>query len=174
MSRRPLFLVLGILISISFAVAIWRWWPTEPGNLPVLRHEQVALPAPPGRADDLLGNPHNPSCPPLTPPIAVALPVRGDDGMTQAFHAALSKAVDAAPVLYRVDGTPECTLVVFIPDHVTWREDNGRTMISYRVNVWQQGGPDLGSYTGSCWLDEVDKCATQAKDAVLSTVKMRH
>lgn len=110
-------------------------------------------------------------CGAATGRVSTLLEVIGDDGATVKFAEALGRRIAESPLLVPSRTSATCDLVVTVANHVSWEDYDGRTMISYRVNVRRQGSQLFESYTGSCWLDEVERCATQAVTDALALVR---
>jgi hypothetical protein len=172
------------VIVVSAAAGLALWWPDDRVGVPALPARQFEPPTPPEGADAVAWDQKGASCGKF--PRAIPVTVVGgssDIATTSRFTAALSRALDDTPPLY-VAGRVSCGLVVYIPDDVTGERYSGtfdpedprflRTMISYRVNVYQQGGPFLGTFVGSCWFDEVAKCGQRAATDALVAARKYH
>lgn len=124
-------------------------------------------PAPPSALPGSDSGAGSAKCSPPTGRVSTRLEVIGDDGATVKFAEALGRRIADSPLLVPSRTSATCDLIVTVANHVSWEDYDGRTMISYRVNARRHGSQLFGSYTGSCWLDEVERCATQAvADAV--------
>ena len=147
-----------------------------------------APPPPPEGADEVASEQRWASCGRLPDSIAITLVGGSLDYLpTMRFTDAMKGAIRNAPPLYLADLAP-CGLVVYTiganarsyagtidPDPLFGAVDpqdppTRRTMMSYRVNVYQEGGPFLGSFVGSCWFDEAETCGKAAAADVLAAV----
>lgn len=86
----------------------------------------------------------------------------GDDGLTVRFADALEAAFRSAPEFsFNTDTVPD-TLVVTIPSNVTWIQVGDRTKVNYSIQFTTTAARLLGSSNGTCWEDQLQKCAARA------------
>ena len=86
----------------------------------------------------------------------------------------LSKTHSSAHRIFALSsGGKAGTLVVTIPTNVDWRQVGKRTQVLYTVEFSSTEGRNLGVRKGSCWEDELEKCAAQiVQDAKKAARKM--
>lgn len=176
-SRR---LIVGVvvagLMTVAAGLALW----SAPGGaqLPAIAVREFEPPPPPEGGSEVARRQGSAPCGKLPRPVPVTVVGGSYDVIpVKRFGDALEVAINATPPL-QLTGHVPCVLVVHIPDGPNARSFGGtidpqngydeRMMISWRVNVYQEGGPFLGSFVGSCWLDEVEKCGKRAAEDVLA------
>lgn len=90
----------------------------------------------------------------------------GDDGLTLRLRASLENAFKSSPAFVLSSGKKPGTLIVTIPTHVEWKQFGKRMKVLYRVNFASVDNQPLGGSEGSCWDDELARCANKVvKDA---------
>ena len=94
-------------------------------------------------------------------PIPVELWRVGDDGLTLRLGDALESAFKSSPDFTLSSGKKPGTLVVTIPTNVDWKQIGGRTQVLYTVEFSSAENQNVGASRGSCWDDEMAKCAAQ-------------
>jgi hypothetical protein len=85
----------------------------------------------------------------------------GDDGLTQRLRDGLEKAFESSPDFNLISGSKPRKLIVTIPTHVKWMKVEKRTLIDYTVEFTSANNHALGTFTGSCWDDEMTQCVAQ-------------
>jgi hypothetical protein len=53
------------------------------------------------------------------------------------------------------------TLIVTIPNHVDWKDEGKRTRVYYITEFTSVDNRPLGASRGSCWDNELGRCAIQ-------------
>ena len=78
----------------------------------------------------------------------------GDDGLTQRLADAVRSRLEVSP--------PKTPVIILIPTHVGWNDirGRGRMWVTYRVE-YRRGEAVIGRGTGSCWEDQLDRCAAE-------------
>jgi hypothetical protein len=98
----------------------------------------------------------------------------GDDGLTLRFTDAIESALKASQNFTLSDGKKEGTLLVTIPTNLRWKRIAGRTRALYAVEFSTLEGLRFDGSTGSCWDNELHKCASQiVRDAKITAGKIR-
>jgi hypothetical protein len=83
----------------------------------------------------------------------------GDDGLTQRLADAVREEFRQSGRFALVEaGGDAGALRVGIPTHVAWQVVEGRTRLTYRLEL-ERGGRRVAATGGSCWEDELDRCA---------------
>lgn len=96
----------------------------------------------------------------------------GDDGLTQRLRVVLEEAFKASSDFRLSNGKRPGTLLVTIPSNVEWEHVGKRTRVLYTVE-FASGNKNLGAHHGSCWEEELRKCAAQiVKRAQISASKI--
>lgn len=85
----------------------------------------------------------------------------GDDGLTQRVCAALKDEFKAAPDFTLSIGNKSGTLIVRVPTNVDWKQVGKRMKVKYRAEFTTTSDQKIGATAGSCWEDELKKCAAQ-------------
>ena len=85
----------------------------------------------------------------------------GDDGLSQRLAVTMEGAFARAPEFVTSQGRKPGTMIVLIPTNVTWEKVGGRTKVLYRVEFSWTDRQDSAMREGSCWEDELPKCAAQ-------------
>ena len=86
----------------------------------------------------------------------------GDDGLTTRLRDALESALRASPDFMLSSGNKAGSLVVTIQDHVRWKTISaGKTQVTYAVEFSTVNHEKIGTSTGSCRDDFIEKCAAQ-------------
>lgn len=89
----------------------------------------------------------------------------GDDGLTLRLTDAVEAVFRASPMFAMSSGKQRGTLVVTIPN-LHWKMVGPRTQASYSIEFSGESSQHIGTSTGTCWEDELSKCAAQIlKDA---------
>ena len=83
-----------------------------------------------------------------------------DDGVTLRLRDTLESALKSSTRFNLSFGKKPGTLVVDIPTHARWKQIGGRNRVFYSVE-FSSGDQKLGADTGSCWDDEMPKCAAR-------------
>jgi hypothetical protein len=97
----------------------------------------------------------------------------GDDGLTRRLRDALESQFRSSPEFDLNAQTGPGTLVVTIPTHVDWKLDGQRTKVFYTVEFATVEKRKLATLKGSCWDDNMTKCATQiVKKAAIAARKI--
>jgi hypothetical protein len=97
----------------------------------------------------------------------------GDDGLSQRLAVGLDGAFTRSPDFTLSSGRKPGTLVVTIPSNVEWKQIGKRTQAIYTVRFSSIDGRSLGARKGSCWDDDLSKCADQiVKDAKVAARKI--
>jgi hypothetical protein len=87
-------------------------------------------------------------------------------GVCGRFGGALEAAFEASPAFSQKGGVKARTLIVSIADEPAYAERSGRFRVSYRIRFEDVAHKRIGASKGSCWDDEMEKCAAQVlKDA---------
>ena len=90
----------------------------------------------------------------------------GDDGLTLRLRASLQNAFKSSSSFVLSTGKKPGTLIVTIPTHVGWKQVGRRTKVLYTVDFASVDNQPIGASKGSCWDDELTKCANKiVKDA---------
>jgi hypothetical protein len=89
--------------------------------------------------------------------LTVEVRTGGDDGLTQRLADQLRATFAAAPTY--IAGTLAKRLIITIPTHVEWRKIDGKTWITYRLEI--ASGPKSIQSSGSCWEAGMSLCANQ-------------
>lgn len=111
---------------------------------------------------------------PAPPPQPVEIRFLGDDGLSMRLTQAVIKSINATPSLTYSNEGRGGTVVAQTSDHVGWKRIGGRTQANYDVKFRVIGGGDLGRSVGSCWEDEIAKCAAQiSADLVKATREIK-
>ena len=97
----------------------------------------------------------------------------GDDALSQGLFLTVENAFKHSPDFTLSSGRKAGTLLVTIPTHVDWRRDGKRTRVLYTVEFSSIEGRNLGVRKGSCWDNELEKCADIVKDATITARKLR-
>ncbi|MCI0350028.1 MAG: hypothetical protein L0Z53_11445 [Acidobacteriales bacterium] len=64
-------------------------------------------------------------------------------------------------------------MIVIIPNHVDWKLAGQRTKVIYTVEFATVDQRKLGTIKGSCWDDNMTKCATEiVKKAAIAARKI--
>lgn len=95
----------------------------------------------------------------------------GDDVLSQRLFDHVEKAFKAAQGFALNSDRQVGTLVVTIPTNVDWTQDGKRTRVIYRVEFSTSDGLKLGSRRGSCWDDQLEKCAAQIVSGAQAALK---
>jgi hypothetical protein len=106
----------------------------------------------------------------------------GDDVYTRSLRDALERAFRLSPDFTLSYGKKPGTLVVLIPTNVDWRKIGTRTKVLYAVefrSIDEQSPADpygarkINAIRGSCWDDELAKCAAHiVRDAKIAARKI--
>jgi hypothetical protein len=97
----------------------------------------------------------------------------GDDGLTNRLADALEIAFRASPNFKLSFGKNEGTLVVTIPTNLEWKQIAGRTKALFAIEFSSTDGRPLGRSQGSCWDNELQKCASQVvRDAKVAALRI--
>jgi hypothetical protein len=98
----------------------------------------------------------------------------GDDtGLGTSFRDALEAAFEASPRFKPGHGKRPGTVVIETGAVQAW-EVGGRLRACYLVRLKDPSDRVLSMKTGTCWGDELPKCAEQVVQAATKTVRRRH
>lgn len=98
----------------------------------------------------------------------------GDDGLSQRLTVEVESAFERSPDFTPSSGKKPGTLVVTVPHNVRWTKMSGRMKALYTVEYTSVDGQTLLTRSGSCWNNELAKCAFNiVKDAKAAARKMR-
>jgi hypothetical protein len=100
----------------------------------------------------------------------------GDDGLTLRFAELLAAQLDAVglPVVSKGQTRTPRILIVAIPSHLAWSNVGARVRVSYSLQFTGPLGEVLGESDGTCWEDELVRCAADAVvDAQAAASKLR-
>jgi hypothetical protein len=99
----------------------------------------------------------------------------GDDALTSRLRDALEDALKNSGDFMLSDGKKPGTLIVKIPNHVSWKNGSGgRTHVLYKVEFATVDAGVIGRVTGSCWEDSLSKCAARVIIAARNAVRKLH
>jgi hypothetical protein len=108
------------------------------------------------------------------PPTLVEVWSGGDDGLTNRLRDTIESAFKASSGFRLSSGKKPGTLFVTITSNVTWERVNKRTKVSYVVKFTSADSRDVGGSAGSCWDDDLGKCASKIlRDARIAAGKIR-
>lgn len=97
----------------------------------------------------------------------------GDDALSQRLTIEVETAFEHSPDFTPSSGKKPGTLIVTVPDNVGWAKKSGRTKALYTVEYTSVDGKKVLEKSGSCWEDELSKCAFNiVKDAKFAVRKM--
>src|SRR5882672_79133 len=99
--------------------------------------------------------------PPSAKPTLVELWHVGDDGLSQRLADQVETAFRQSPDLVLSSGRKPGTLVVTIPSNVEWKLVGKRTQVFYSVEFSSTENKTTSKVAGSCWDDDLGKCAAQ-------------
>jgi hypothetical protein len=94
-----------------------------------------------------------------TKPIPVEFWHVGDDGLSERLADCTEKAFKQSTVFRLSSGRKPGTLIVEIPTNVGWERIGKRVQVHYSVNFSLVDGRKLDTKTGSCWDNDLKKCA---------------
>ena len=98
----------------------------------------------------------------------------GDDALSQRLTIEVETAFEHSPNFTPSSGKKPGTLIVTVPDNVGWAKKSGRTKALYTVEYTSVDGKKLLKKSGSCWEDELSKCALNiVKNAKFAVCRMR-
>lgn len=101
----------------------------------------------------------------------------GDDGLTVRFAEAVEAAFQASPLFSKSSGKQPGTLMVTISSNVGWQPVGDRVRVSFKVAFTDAAGRHLGTNAGSCWEDELSRCANEvvgrAEDAARNLTRLQ-
>jgi hypothetical protein len=98
----------------------------------------------------------------------------GDDGLTLRLRDALEKEFSGSRMFTPGSGKKPGTLLVTIPTSVDWKVVKKRTKVLYRVEFEfanENTGPLFRN--GSCWEDQMSKCAADVVHGAEDVVQRR-
>lgn len=96
-----------------------------------------------------------------TKPIPVEFWHTGDDGLSQKLSYEVEQTLKQSPDFTMSSERRPDTLVVRIPTNVDWNKVGQRTKVLYTVEFSSRDNRKFGGYKGSCWEDQMSKCAAQ-------------
>ncbi|MFL6301409.1 MAG: hypothetical protein ACJ71N_12470 [Terriglobales bacterium] len=94
-------------------------------------------------------------------PIPVELWHVGDDALSQRLAEKVESAFKRSPDFVLSSGRKQGTLIASIPTNIEWKYVAKQTQVFYNVEFSSVDGKKIGLSKGSCWADELSKCATQ-------------
>jgi hypothetical protein len=106
-------------------------------------------------------------------PIPVEFWHTGDDGLSQKLAYEVERTLErSADFTMRNERSPD-TLVVRIPTNVDWSKEGQRTKVLYTVEFSSGDNRKISDYKGSCWEDNMPRCAAQiVKEAKIAARKI--
>jgi hypothetical protein len=108
-----------------------------------------------------------------TKPTLVEVWHLGDDSLSQGLFLTVENAFKHSPEFTLSSGLKTGTLVVTIPTHVEWRRVGQRTRVLYKVEFSSTEGRNLSVRKGTCWDNEMEKCAAHiVNDAKVAVHKL--
>jgi hypothetical protein len=85
----------------------------------------------------------------------------GDDGLTVGLRDAVESAFKASRDFSMSFGKKPGALVVTIPTNVKWTQVYDKTLVRYTVEFSSASGQPLARTEGTCWDNELPKCASR-------------
>lgn len=85
----------------------------------------------------------------------------GDDGLSKKLADQVENAFKRSPEFLLSSGRKPGTLFVMIPTNVDWKDVGPKTKVLYTVEFSADDNRKIGGRKGSCWEDELPKCAAQ-------------
>jgi hypothetical protein len=97
----------------------------------------------------------------------------GDDGLSERLADCTEKAFEQSATFRLSNGRKPGTLIVEIPANVDWKQIGRRVRVHYSVTFSLVDGRKLGDRAGSCWENDLKKCATMiVSDAAIVAGRM--
>jgi hypothetical protein len=107
-------------------------------------------------------------------PTPVEVWTGGDDGLTQRLRDGIENKFKSSSDFVLSSGKKPGSLIVTIPTHVTWTQKGSRTYLRYKVEFSSSNDIEIGKSSGSCWDDNLARCAAQIYGGAQRSVHKLH